>query len=207
LDVTVEPMRAELPTVTSVGMTALMPLSSATMTLDIEGNNLRPRVNGQDCSQRNQRLAFMAGIGADCRDIDDLESLSSAPKDAGDLLVVFGHDHIGHGSGDNLVRHVGLEVQRLARLVRKLHRWSYPVVHLVTDHGFILLEESKLPEEVPCDKDWCHLLKERFALVPATADIPLASFPSAWDASVRVAVPPGLACVFRPIVTTHFVLS
>ena len=138
----------------------------------------------------------MTEFGADCRDIDDLESLSAAPEHLGDLLVVFGHDqvdHIGHGSGDNLVRHVDLEVQRLARLVRKLHRWGYPTVHLVTDHGFILLEESKLPDEVPCDKDWCHLLKERFALVPATADIPLASFPSAWDASVRVAVPPGLA--------------
>jgi hypothetical protein len=88
---------------------------------------------------------------------------------------------------------VDLEIQRLARMVRKLHRWGYPEVHLVTDHGFILLEESKLPEEVPCDKDWCHLLKERFALIPATADIPLASFPSAWDPTVRVAVPPGLA--------------
>ncbi|MCG6868373.1 MAG: PglZ domain-containing protein [Gammaproteobacteria bacterium] len=196
LEVTVEPMRAELPTITAVGMTALMPLSSAKLAMEIDGKSVRPRVNGKDCSQRDQRLAFMTDFGADCRDIDDLETLSAAPDDAGNLLVVFGHDqvdHIGHGSGDNLIRHVDLEIQRLARLVRKLHRWGYPVVHLVTDHGFILLEESKLPEEVPCDKDWCHLLKERFALIPATADIPLASFPSAWDPTVRVAVPPGLA--------------
>ena len=64
---------------------------------------------------------------------------------------------------------------------------------MITDHGFILLEESKLPEEVPCEKGWCHVRKERYALVPATADIPLASFPATWDESVRVAVPPGLA--------------
>ncbi len=195
-DVTVEPMRAELPTITPMGMTALMPLSSATVTLDIKGNNVHPRVNGKDCAQRRQRLAFMTDFGADCRDIEDLESASVTPDPLGELLVVFGHDqvdHIGHGSGDNLIRHVGLEVQRIARLVRKLHRWGYEDVHVVTDHGFILLEESKLPDEVACDKDWCHVRKERFALIPATADVPLASFPATWDPSVRVALPPGLA--------------
>ena len=195
-DVVVEPMRAELPTVTPVGMTALMPLASASVTLDIKGNDIHPIVNGKDCSVRKQRLAFMTEFGADCREIDDLESVSLAPDGLGELLVVFGHDqvdHIGHGSGDNLIRHVGLEVQRIARLVRKLHRWGYEAVHIVTDHGFILLEESKLPDEVACDKDWCYVRKERFALVDAKADIPLATFPAAWDPSVRVAVPPGLA--------------
>jgi hypothetical protein len=64
---------------------------------------------------------------------------------------------------------------------------------VVTDHGFILLDEEKLPEEVRCEKDWCHLLKERFALVPAKADLPVATFALAWDTSIRVAVPPGLA--------------
>ncbi len=195
-DVVVEPMRAELPTITPIGMTALMPISSATVSLDIKGNALHPRVNGKDCSARKQRLEFMTDFGADCRGIEEMESLSVGPADLGELLVVFGHDqvdHIGHGNADNLVRHVDLEVQRIARLIRKLHRWGYETVHVVTDHGFILLEESKLPKEVTCDKDWCYVLKERFALVSATADIPLASFPTVWDPSVRVAVPPGLA--------------
>src|SRR5207245_2130483 len=58
---------------------------------------------------------------------------------------------------------------------------------------FILVDEARLPTEVDCDKAWCHVLKERFALVPATADLPLARLPFAWDESVRVAVPPGLA--------------
>ena len=195
-DVEVQPMRAELPTITPVGMTALMPLSSASVSLRVKGNNLHPQVNGRDCAQRSQRLAFMTDFGAECRDIDDIESMQTAPDGLGELLVVFGHDqvdHIGHGSADALIRHVNLEVQRIARLVRKLHRWGYETVHVVTDHGFILLEESKLPDEVACDKDWCHVRKERFALVPASADVPLASFPCSWDSSVRVAVPPGLA--------------
>jgi hypothetical protein len=194
--VEVEPVLATLPTVTAVGMTALLPLGGATVTLEAKGNGLHLKVAGKDMAVRENRIAVLREFGAECRDIADVEGLSEVPADAGELLVVFGHDEvdkIGHSQADNLVRHVHLEIERLARLVRKLHRWSYGQVHVVTDHGFVLLDESKLPSEVPCQKDWCHVLKERFALVPASADLSLVRFPFAWDADVRVAVPPGLA--------------
>lgn len=195
-EVTVEPMRAELPTITPIGMTALMPLSTAAVSLEVKANNPHPKVNGKDCAQRSHRLAFMTDFGADCRDIDEVEAMGGTPDGLGDLLVIFGHDqvdHIGHGSADTLIRHLDVEIGRIARLIRKLHRWGYDYVHVVTDHGFILLEESKLPAEVPCDKGWCVVLKERFALVPAEADVPLATFPCSWNGALRVAVPPGLA--------------
>lgn len=41
--------------------------------------------------------------------------------------------------------------------------------------------------------EWCVALKERFALVPAGIDVPIKTKPFPWDASVRVAVPPGTA--------------
>jgi len=195
-EVTVEPVVAKLPTVTPIGMTALLPLSGANVALQMKGNNLHPRVNDKDTSALSNRIAYLEAFGATCVEIAAAEAASDAPQGAGDLLVVFGHDavdHIGHGEAQALVRHVQLEVKRLARLIRKLHRWGYAAVHVVTDHGFILLDEAKLPEEVPCDKDWCHVRKERFALVPATADLPVATFSFAWDEEVKVAVPPGLA--------------
>jgi hypothetical protein len=194
--VDVEPVMATLPTVTRVGMTALLPLAGADVSIEVKGNNFHPKVNGKDTSVRENRLALLKDFGADCRDIADMEATSEAPGGLGELLVVFGHeevDHIGHGQAETLIRHIHLEIERLARLVRKLHRWGYGRVHVVTDHGFILLDESKLPDEVPCDKAWCHVLKERFALVPADADLPLVRLPFAWDPDVRVAVPPGLA--------------
>lgn len=195
LEVSIQPMCAELPTVTAMGMTALLPLGSAKLSLSTSGNTLRPLVDGQDCAARAKRLALLAAFGADCRDIDDVEALSDV-NDLGELLVLFGHDEIddiGHGQGSTLIRHLHLEVQRLARLVRQLHRFGYPDVHVVTDHGFVLLDENRLPEQVPCDKDWCHVLKERYAVVPAHADLPLTSFRTRWDAEVRIAVPPGLS--------------
>ena len=194
--VKLEPMRAAIPTVTPMGMTALMPLSAAEVSIDIKGNSLHPRVNGKDAAARSTRIAFLKDFGADCREIGELESNSDAPDRLGELLVVFGHeevDHIGHGSADALVRHIHLEVERIARLIRKLHRWNYPEVHVVTDHGFILLDEGKLPDEVTCNTEWCRVKKERFALVSAEADLPVASLPFDWDSSLRVALPPGLA--------------
>ena len=195
-EVVVEPVVAMLPTVTPIGMTALLPLSGSRVTLQMKGNSLHPRVNDKDTSALSNRIAYLRAFGASCMEVADAEAVGDAPAGAGDLLVVFGHDavdHIGHGEAQTLVRHVQLEVDRLGRLVRKLHRWGYPAVHVVTDHGFILLDEAKLPEEVPCDKDWCQVRKERFAIVPAAADLPVATFPFAWDPEVKVAVPPGLA--------------
>ena len=196
LDVQLEPLRAALPTVTPVGMTALLPLSATEVSFDVKGNGLHPRLDGKDAAARSVRIAFLQAFGADCREIGDLEARASPPDELGDLLVVFGHeevDHLGHGSADTLVRHVHLEIERIARLVRKLHGWGYPEVHVVTDHGFILLDEDRLPDEVPCDRDWCRIRKARFALVPAEADLPLASLPFDWDPTLRVALPPGLA--------------
>lgn len=195
-DAEVEPVLAVLPTVTPVGMTALLPVGEGEVSFEVKGANLHPRVNGKDTSVRDNRLALLKAFGADCRDINEVETYTDAPAGIGELLVVFGHeevDHIGHGQAENLIRHVHLEIDRLVRLVRRLHRWGYAHVHVVTDHGFIMLDEQKLPKEVPCDKDWCHVLKERFALVPANADLPLVRLPFAWDSEMRVAVPPGLA--------------
>ena len=196
LDVQLEPLRAALPTVTPVGMTALLPLSATEVSFDVKGNGLHPRLDGKDAAARSIRIAFLQAFGADCREIGDLEARANPPDELGDLLVVFGHeevDHLGHGSADTLVRHVHLEIERIARLVRKLHGWGYPEVHVVTDHGFILLDEDRLPDEVPCDRDWCRIRKARFALVPAEADLPVASLPFDWDPTLRVALPPGLA--------------
>ncbi|MCY3818401.1 MAG: PglZ domain-containing protein [Gammaproteobacteria bacterium] len=196
LDVQIDPVRAALPTVTPVGMTALLPLSTTKVSFEVKGNDLHPRLDGKDAALRSNRIAFLEAFGADCRPIDDLEACADPPDALGNLLVVFGHDEVdqlGHASADVLVRHVHLEIERIARLVRKLHGWGYQEVHVVTDHGFILLDRERLPDEVPCNRDWCRVRKARFALVPAEADLPIKSLPFDWDPTLRVALPPGLA--------------
>jgi len=195
-EVQVEPLRAALPTITPIGMTAMLPLNGDMVQLKVQGNQLQLKVGGKDLCARANRLAFLSSIGADCRDITEIEEAASQPEGLGKLLVVFGHeevDHIGHGNGNNLIRHLDREVHRLSQIIRKLHGWGYGCVHVVTDHGFILIDEEKLPPEVPCKREVCQLLKERFALVSAESDVPLVTFPLPWSSSMKVAVPPGMA--------------
>lgn len=195
-EVTLEPVLAPLPTVTPVGMTALLPLAGTEVSLGVKGNALHPRVGGTDMGVLENRIAFMKSVGAHCMEVREAENAVDPPSEAADLLVVFGHDtldRLGHDTAYTLVRHLHDEIDRLARLIRKLHRWGYPTVHLVTDHGFILLDEERLPPEVPCDQEWCLLRKERFAIVRAGLELPVASFPMPWNPELRVAVPPGLA--------------
>jgi hypothetical protein len=138
----------------------------------------------------------MTAAGADCREIDTIENASGKPSKLPSLLVVFGHeevDSIGHGDGNALIRHLHKELERIARVVRKLHQWGYPEVTVLTDHGFILMDEENLPPEVPLPSEWCIVKKERYAFVPAEADLPVKSMPMPWDTSLRVAVPPGFA--------------
>ena len=70
-EVTIEPVVATIPTVTPIGMTALLPISDAAVTLDIAGNDLHPRVDGKDT----------AVLGA-CREIvaPKLLTLCGAPR-------------------------------------------------------------------------------------------------------------------------------
>ena len=195
-DVMVEPLRAMLPTQTPIGMSALLPKELAPTSLRIEKNEMHPQVNGVDTSQRANRLALLRKFGATCLDIGDVEGAKTPPEKAHDLLVVFGHeevDSLGHTNAEALVRHLDKELERIARVVKRLHQWGYPEVNVVTDHGFVLVAADQLPPEVPVKKEWCMALKERFALVPAETDLPLKTKPFPWDSSVRVAVPPGTA--------------
>lgn len=57
-EVEVEPLVATLPTVTAVGMTALLPLGKAAVTLAWKGNTVQPLVNGKDTSVRANGLGL-----------------------------------------------------------------------------------------------------------------------------------------------------
>jgi len=195
-DVKLEALRAMLPTRTPIGMSALLPKDLVPTSLRVEHNELHPQVNGVDTSQRANRLDLLRKFGATCLEIGDFEAAKAPPPKARDLLVVFGHeevDTLGHTNAEALIRHLDKELDRIARVVKRLHQWGYPEVNVVTDHGFVLVATDELPPEVPVKKEWCVALKERFAIVPAAVDVPLKTKPFPWDTSVRVAVPPGTA--------------
>ncbi len=205
-----EPWLGCIPSRTWAGMSSLLPLEGVALQYQPTGGGEgRLRVAGtrRDLGDRKDRLALLQEkTGAVCKDIDEVDQAAKAPKSRADLLVVYGHrtiDDLGHASASVLVRYLNDEVARLERLVRKLHSWGYPEVHLVTDHGFVLVSDEVDVREVPSPAGQALLVKPRYAVLAAGAVVEAKTFPFPLDPSFRLAFPPGLACFRKDEDFTH----
>jgi hypothetical protein len=193
------PALACIPTRTWVGMTALLPLSGEQVRYEAGPGEGRLRLSSTNAnfSDRQARLQFLRDrVGAVCMEIEEVENEPRAPKPLPDVLCVFGHetiDSLGHDKASDLIRHLDTEVERLVLVIGKLHRWGYPEVHLLTDHGFVTTSSELEPTVVPIPADRAIVVKSRYALVEEGALIEAKTFPFPLDPQVRVAVPAGMA--------------
>ncbi|MGH7862718.1 MAG: PglZ domain-containing protein, partial [Candidatus Dormibacteraceae bacterium] len=192
-----------IPTRTWVGMTALLPLGGEQLRYEVSPGEGRLRLVSTNANfgDRQARLNFLRDrVGATCLEIEDMENESRAPKPLPEVLCVFGHetiDSLGHDKASDLMRHLDAEVDRLGLLIGKLHRWGYPEVHLLTDHGFITTSSEVEPTVVAIASDRTLVTKSRYALVEEGALINAKTFPFPFDPRIHVAVPPGMA-FFKP---------
>lgn len=194
------PALACIPTRTWVGMTALLPLGGEELRYEPgpgEGR-LRSAKTGGNFSDRQTRLQFLRErVGATCMEIEEAENAARAPRPLPDVLCVFGHetiDSLGHDNASDLIRHLHVEVERLINLVGKLHKWGYPEVHLLTDHGFVMTSDEIAAPVVPIPADRAMVAKARYALLAEGTVVDAKTFPFPFDPKVRVAVPAGMAC-------------
>ncbi len=101
-------------------------------------------------------------------------------------------DTYGHAQGWMLARRIPEEVTSIAHRVRSLLESGWTEVRIVTDHGWLLLPgglpKAELPEHLTV------LRKGRCARLTQDADTDLPTVPWRWDASVRIAVAPGISC-------------
>jgi hypothetical protein len=194
------PALACIPTRTWVGMTALLPLQGEALRYEAgagEGR-LRSTKTGGNFSDRQTRLQFLRErVGATCMEIEEAENASRTPKPLPEVLCVFGHetiDSLGHDNASDLIRHLHVEVDRLVNLVGKLHKWGYPEVHLLTDHGFVMTSDEITAPVVAIPADRAMVAKARYALLAEGAVVEAKTLPFPFDPKVRVAVPAGMAC-------------
>ncbi|MGQ0572368.1 MAG: PglZ domain-containing protein, partial [Armatimonadota bacterium] len=194
------PALACIPTRTWVGMTALLPLGSEALRFEPgpgEGR-IRNAKTGGNFSDRQVRLQFLRErVGATCMEVEEAENTARAPKPLPEVLCVFGHetiDSLGHDTASDLIRHLHVEVERLINLVGKLHKWGYPEVHLLTDHGFVMTSDEIAAPVVAIPADGALVAKARYAILGEGAIVDAKTFPVPLDPKVRVAVPAGMAC-------------
>lgn len=143
-DVTVRPVVAALPSITVLGMAALLPGASSSYTVVEHGGRLAARVGDTTMPSLTERMKYLRAVRPGAKDLDlgrllqrSTKSLKRSLNDV-PLLVVRSQsiDGIGEMDGGLLARHImDTVVGNIARAVRKLARLGFDAFVITADHG------------------------------------------------------------------------
>jgi hypothetical protein len=201
---------ANVPSETFVGMTSLLPGVSTRLSVEDGKAALLSGESGEDLSFRAQRwkvleAAGAAPLGKDKKtgrldEIRHLLDFHEHPKHLPSLLVLFARDvdTIGHGAGYEVLQHFEVLLDELAHAIRRLRSWGYDEIHVVTDHGFVLLQRPFDFQPVEAGQGSFPVCHARYGFVPAGTTLPVATVPFPLDRSWSVALPPGARCFSNP---------
>ena len=168
--VELQAVAAALPTVTPVGMAALLPGADGQFKLDVQADKVVPMIGEDRVRTREERLALVQRLYGDRAHDMTLDDLFKPAKrklaPTVQLLVVTTTeiDTTGETNPEALGRTFLAVQQKLTRALRILQDLGFSHVVVATDHGFLWL-----PDERPGDKlhkpdgDWT-MDKERALL-------------------------------------------
>jgi hypothetical protein len=137
-------VRGKLPSITPVGMAALLPNAESNLAVEIEGGSIAPRIGTTRVTNAQERIAyFKATYGDRVRDIvmADLEGLKKTEiGDQVDLLVIRSTeiDAAGESLGAEALPMLSLLLRNLLRAFERTRKLGFPKAIIVTDHGFVL---------------------------------------------------------------------
>jgi hypothetical protein len=159
-NLTVQPVIAALPTITPVGMAALLPGAAASFTVMDHKGRLAARIEGAVLPDVNERLKFLKARRPDIVDLTlgKLLGLSRARLEkalgAASLVVVRSQeiDFVGEGDFDLLARQMmDALIGNLSRAVKKLARAGIEHFVITADHGhqFALRKDDAMKTDAP----------------------------------------------------------
>lgn len=173
---------APIPSMTSSGKPAVTPMTGPFA----GGSEFYPSANGKKLDSGNLKTLMQTEGVKPFSDSEYGDPTGRGWTEAADL------DALGHKVGLKLADQVDKEVAGITARVRGLLATGWNRVHVVTDHGWLLMPGT-LPK-VELDINKTTVRKTRAArLAEHTAGIDQPEYPWTWDASVRVAVPIGIA--------------
>ena len=152
--ISLSPVLAQVPTITPVGMAALLPGADGGLTLAARGDHLVPVIDDAPVSTPTERFEHVRRLYGDRCAMVDLDALlgSRSPRiaDTVDLLLVKSTEI--DAAGESLQIGAALGVMRgtlgkLLRGLRKLGDRGFDQAILAADHGFVMLSE-----QLPGDK-------------------------------------------------------
>jgi hypothetical protein len=204
-DVTLEPWITAIPSITPVGMTAMLPLNNDPIAAVVSSGKLEldHASYGDMTSRPNRKKMLTDRVAAEFVELSDLMSVVDAPKSK--HLVVFTSeiDNLGHKTGHELSKYLDQMVGDLRLAVEKLHGFGYGTVHVVTDHGFVLLADDGDRVDVP--KAQAAIRGDRYLFLGegAVVDDSMLTLPMSIDDRLRLAFAPGVACFGTPKQYVH----
>lgn len=159
-DLRVRPAVAALPSITPVGMAALLPGASASFDLVEAKGRLAARIEGWDLPGLTERMKFLRAKVPDAVDMTLGKLLGSSPakvaKEIGNasLIVIRSQeiDFLGEADGDLLARQVmDTVIGNLARGVKKLAAAGVERFVITADHGhqFSVRKEDDMKTDNP----------------------------------------------------------
>jgi len=168
-----------LPSITPYGMTAMLPLREDEPVVKWAGGPTLRDKSGRSLALRAARKELVEEVAqAAKRSVEFMEmnALLKAKKvAAADLVVVFDTniDAQGHKAVENFPALAHKLVTDIRRSVQKLHTFGIPTVHVLTDHGFLLLAPECVNglgrPDAPVIK--CTKRETRWAALKADADL------------------------------------
>ncbi len=140
---------AQVPTITSVGMAALMPNADGNIRLVEEGDNLVPYVMDLKVVSPTDRLEYVRALYGDRCHMIKLDSLLTRklPKlpETVDLLMVrtTDIDSVGESKPLEAYRLFPEIIRKVMTGVKKLRKLGFERAVIATDHGFMLFSERE----------------------------------------------------------------
>jgi len=147
-DCTLAPLASTLPSKTPFGMTALLPLAPDPLAIDYRGTTLTIKDGaGPELTTRQGRKDYLVARLAPAGDkeavgfVDLAALLAGAPVPPGRIVVVFDSsiDEQGENATESLPALAERFVANVRRAIERLHGDGIATVHVVTDHGFLLV--------------------------------------------------------------------
>ncbi len=143
-DVTVRPAIAVLPSITPLGMAALLPEASSSYSVVVHRGHLAARIGDTVMPSLAERMRYLRAVRGDAKDLDLGNLLQRTTKsltrslDGVSLLVVRSQsiDGLGEMDGGLVARQImDTVVGNIARAVRKLAKLGFDAFVITADHG------------------------------------------------------------------------
>lgn len=165
--VTMQPVCAQLPTITAVGMASLLPEADAKLFIKNKDGKPVPVLGDREIKTPQDRSAWVRSILGDRCAMMDLSELASGKKvslpDTVDLLLVKTTDidticETNPGDACHVIPKV---LSRIISAVNKLKTLGFEYVVAATDHGFVLFDEMEPGHVVEKPSGTWSALKDR----------------------------------------------